>query len=519
MRVLRKFTIAVSLSIWAAMLAGCSLPLLENRTHSVALTTEQAQDTRLGRAIAAQLSAHAGLTGIDPLVDSRAAFAARVNLARAAQRTLDVQYYIWRNDLTGILLLEELHEAADRGVRVRLLLDDNGIPSSLDEILAALDAHPNIEVRLFNPFAIRRPKATGFLPDFSRLNRRMHNKSFTADSAATIIGGRNIGNEYFGATDGVVFADLDVLAVGPAAADVARDFDRYWASASSYPARQILSPAALDRLDALGQRARKLQWDPAAAAYVDAIRETPDVRELLESTLPFEWARTRMISDDPAKVLNRAPPTTLVLSQLREILGDPERELDLVSPYFVPAETGTRYFTQLASSGTRVRVLTNSLEATDVVAVHSGYARRRVELLNAGVELFELRRSPHNSDSNEESTGVLGSSGSSLHAKTFAVDGKRVFVGSLNFDPRSANLNTELGFVIDSPELARRIESIFSTLGPQLAYFVRLDSNGNLYWLEQRGNAVVRHDTEPHSAWTTRLGVWFFSILPIEWLL
>lgn len=511
---------ALWLSIWVVMLTGCSLPVLEKRTQSAALPTAQAHETRLGRAIAAQLSAHAGLTGIDPLADSHAAFAARVNLARAAQRTLDVQYYIWRNDLTGILLLEELREAADRGVRVRLLLDDNGIPSSLDEILAALDAHPAIEVRLFNPFAIRRPKAANFVTDFSRLNRRMHNKSFTADSVATIIGGRNIGDEYFGATDGVVFADLDVLAVGPAAADVARDFDRYWASASSYPATQILRPAGLDQLDLLDQRARALQGDAAAIAYVTAIRETPDVSELLAGSLSFEWASTRMISDDPDKVLNRAPPTTHMLKQLREILGDPRRELDLVSPYFVPTEEGTRYFTQLASSGTRVRVLTNSLEATDVVAVHSGYARRRAELLNSGVELFEVRRrSPDNGDSNEKSPGVFGSSESSLHAKTFAVDADRVFIGSLNFDPRSANLNTELGFVVDSPALATRIESIFSTLAPQLAYTVRLDGNGKLYWLEQRGNDVIRYDTEPHSAWSTRLGVWFYSILPIEWLL
>jgi putative cardiolipin synthase len=441
-----------------------------------------------------------------------------MDLARSAQRSLDVQYYIWRNDLTGTLLLEELREAADRGVRVRLLLDDNGIPSNLDTTLAALDAHPNIEVRLFNPFKIRRPKFIGFLTDFSRLNRRMHNKSFTADGVTTIIGGRNIGDEYFGATDGVVFADLDVLAVGPAATDVASDFDRYWASASSYPVGQILAGAPRDQLEALDRKAVAVQRDPAAVAYTEALQKTTDVRRLLQGTLKLEWAGTRLVSDDPAKGLSSAPPETLVTRQLQEILGVPTRELDLVSPYFVPAEAGTHYFTQLAGQGVTVRVLTNSLEATDIALVHSGYARRRVELLSGGVELFELARFPDNTARHHD-TDSTGSGGSSLHAKTFAVDAERVFVGSLNFDPRSANLNTEMGLVIENPDLAHRIEGVFRSLAPRLAYRAHLDEKGNVYWTRQTGDALVHYDSEPNSTWSTRLAIWFFSILPIEWLL
>lgn len=189
-------------SLVVGALTSCALPSLKNRTQTVALTSAQAQSTSLAEAVASRTAQHPSLAGIDPLPDPHAAFAARMELARAARRTLDVQYYIWRDDLTGTLLLEELHAAADRGVRVRLLLDDDGIPSSLDATLAALDAHPNIEARPFNPFIIRKPKFIGFLTDFSRANRRMHNKSFTADGTATIVGGRNIGDEYFGATDG-----------------------------------------------------------------------------------------------------------------------------------------------------------------------------------------------------------------------------------------------------------------------------------------------------------------------------
>ncbi|PXW28458.1 phospholipase D family protein [Paraburkholderia caballeronis] len=515
----RNARLAAALPLIAALLAGCALPPRDNRTQSVALTPADAQSTPLAKSVADRLARHPGQSGIDPLADARAAFAARMDLAGAAQRTLDVQYYIWRNDLTGTLLLEALHEAADRGVRVRLLLDDNGIPSSLDSTLAALDAHPDIEVRLFNPFVVRRPKMLGFITDFSRANRRMHNKSFTADSTATIVGGRNIGDEYFDATDGVVFADLDVLAVGPIASDTAHDFDRYWASASAYPADRIIAPAAPGDLDVLARRAQAIRTDPAAVAYIDAIRNTPDVRLLLDGTLPFEWAHTQMVSDDPAKGLGLAPKESKILPQLQAVVGRPSRELDLVSPYFVPAEDGTAYFTGLAKSGVTVRVLTNSLEATDVAPVHSGYARRRPDLLRAGVELYEMKRQLGAPGKRDEKIGSFGSSGSSLHAKTFAVDGERVFVGSLNFDPRSANLNTELGFVIDSPTLAKRIEEAFWKVAPQLAYEVKLDDNGRLYWIGRSGDQTIRYDTEPNTTWTMRVGVWFFSILPIEWLL
>src|SRR5690606_16627852 len=243
-----------------AILAGCSLPPQQGRTESRALPAESARQTALGRAVAPLADAHPGLSGIYALADARAAFAARALLLRAAERTLDVQYYIWNDDLTGTLLLEALHDAAERGVRVRLLLDDNGI-AGLDALLAALNSRPSIEVRLFNPFLTRRFKALGYLTDFSRANRRMHNKSFTVDNQATIVGGRNIGDEYFGATEGVLFADLDVLAIGPVVQEVSRDFDRYWASASSYPAELILPAASAGQLDELHSMASRIEQD------------------------------------------------------------------------------------------------------------------------------------------------------------------------------------------------------------------------------------------------------------------
>jgi putative cardiolipin synthase len=251
--------------------------------------------TRPGRAIAPLVQAHPGLSGVFALPDGRDAFAARVLLADAAERTLDARYYIWQNDLSGGLLFDALRRAADRGVRVRLLLDDNDT-AGLDSLLAALDAHPNIKVRLFNPFKVRRWRVLGYLTDFARLNRRMHNKSFTADNQATIIGGRNVGDEYFDAGQGVSFADLDVLAVGPVVAEVARDFDRYWASPSACAADRVLPPideASAAGLEAASSRAER---GPAAQAYTQALASSPFVQTLLTGQLPLEWAVTRMVS-------------------------------------------------------------------------------------------------------------------------------------------------------------------------------------------------------------------------------
>lgn len=502
----------------AALLGGCALPSQEGRNASASLPPAEAGATALGQAIAPRVAQHPGLAGIHPLADAYDAFAARMLLARAAQRTLDVQYYIWHGDMTGTLLFEALHQAADRGVRVRLLLDDNGT-SGLDATLAALAQHPNIEVRLFNPFVVRRPKAIGYLTDFKRLNRRMHNKSFTADNQATILGGRNIGDEYFGATEGVLFADLDVLAVGPVVQDVSSDFDRYWNSISAYPVERLLPAAPAGELDRLARSAQGVERDPKADAYMQALARTPLVHQLLQGNLPLEWSPARMVSDDPAKVLDQARPYGLVAHQLKEIIGEPQSHLELVSPYFVPTAEGTAAFAQMAGRGVRVRVLTNSLEATDVSVVHSGYAKRREALLASGVQLFEMRRAGDEVQ-RHRGLGPFGSSGSSLHAKTFAVDDHRVFVGSFNFDPRSAHLNTELGLVIDSPPLARAISHTFDTRIPADAYHVLLDEHGRLYWLEPTPDGgFIRHDSEPGASLWQRLSVWFLSLLPLEPLL
>lgn len=507
--------VVLLLGVGLLVLGRCNrLPPLGKREGSIAVTDTGA--TRLGKAVAPLVAAHPGYAGIYPLRDARDAFAARSLLASAAERTLDVQYYIWRNDMSGALLFKALLDAAERGVRVRLLLDDNNT-SGLDPILAALDAHARIEVRLFNPFVIRRPRALGYLTDFPRLNRRMHNKSFTADNQVTIVGGRNVGDEYFGATDGVLFSDLDVIAVGPVVQETSADFDRYWASQSAYPSHLILPPIHAPRIAEVMAATERVERDPAAVAYMNAVYTSPFVRELIGGTLPLEWGPARMISDDPAKGLGRAARKDLLVEKMKRIFGQPSTRVGLISPYFVPAQSGVELFTGWTRSGIKVRILTNSLEATDVAAVHAGYARRRKALLAAGVTLYELRRSPGARPA--PGSGPFGSSGSSLHAKTFAVDGARAFVGSFNFDPRSADLNTEMGFVIDCPSLARRVETAFDESIPFNSYEVRLSDTGTLYWLERHDGKLLRHDTEPGTTFLKRAGVWFLCLLPIEWLL
>lgn len=475
--------------------------------------------TRLGRAVAEQTTNHPGLSGIVPLENPLDAFVARALLAEASDTSLDVQYYIWRDDITGKLLLYSLYRAAERGVRVRLLLDDNGI-AGMDDSLAALNHHDNVEVRLFNPFVIRSSRALGFLTDFGRLNHRMHNKSFTADNQATIIGGRNIADEYFGVGSGALFADLDVLAIGPVVDRVSQDFDRYWASQSSYPVDRLLSAASDEDLNALEISLAAVEQNAEAQRFVAALHNSDFLKALLDGEVSFVWAPVEMVSDDPAKAQGLEEEQGLLSQQLALALGEPQKTATLVSPYFVPGNPGVELFRDLEKAGVEVRILTNSLEANDVALVHSGYAKYREALLKAGVELFELRKFRSESEGEKPRPGgIIGSSAASLHAKTFAVDGETLFVGSFNFDPRSANLNTELGFLIKSPELANALESAFPEQVRLAAYEVVLDEEGELRWLEFNGAETVEHRHEPNIGPFKRALVYLLSLLPVEPLL
>ncbi len=515
---LRARWLALVLPALVAVLQGCaSLPPPAVREPVTAL--QDTDDTPLARVWQRAPADLEGKTNaaVGRLPDARDAFAARVLLARAAQRSLDVQYYIWRDDVTGRLLLRELRLAADRGVRVRLLLDDNNT-KGLDATLVALDALPHVEVRLVNPFAHRRYRFVDYATDFPRVNRRMHNKSMTADNQATIVGGRNVGNEYFGAGGGVEFRDLDVIVFGPLVREVSASFDAYWNAAMAYRVRDLVPPLDPQPARALLQRLDDSVADPAAEQYLRAVARTPLVTRLIEGHDGLEWLHTRLVADPPSKLAD-APAQVHLASQLAAAIGEPQTSFDVVSPYFVPGQGGTEQLVDLARRGVSVRVLTNSLAATDVAAVHAGYAKRRHALLAGGVRLYELKPDAAGTTPQDRNGAIGGSSDASLHAKTFAVDGEQVFVGSFNFDPRSVALNTELGIVMHSPTLAHAMAQAFEQTIPANAYELQLDAGGAIVWIERTPAGEHRHASEPGTGALKRFAVGLLALLPIEWLL
>jgi len=507
MLLLKALAVLLMLAAFAIVLARIifALPDVEGRVDHVALSPPE-----YGPLASRAARNRPGLTGVAPLGNGADAFAARILLANAAVSSIDAQYYIWHGDLTGSLLLDALRRAADRGVRVRLLLDDNGT-YGLDAEIAQLDAYENAEVRLYNPFNLRRLKILSYGFDFFRLNRRMHNKSFTVDGLATIVGGRNIGDEYFGIGPTPLFVDLDVLAVGEIVPEVAADFDRYWASPSVHPAGSIVEAADGDPISD-----RLAHWndDPRFYEYKAILEASDVIASLSKGALDLEWTDAVLVSDDPVKGQGAVPRVDLLTGQLNRAVGAIERRFDGVSPYFVPGAAGVEAFATLEARGVEVRMLTNSLEATDVLPVHAGYAKRREAMLASGVTLYELRSlaTPDTPDD----LGIFGSSGASLHAKTFAVDGERIFIGSFNFDPRSVQLNTEMGLLIDSKTLANGLHAAFDDGFSGLAWRIEVQ-NDKLAWVDPAAGTVTTD--EPGSSTFRNLALKVVGWLPVEWLL
>ncbi|WP_127595824.1 phospholipase D family protein [Nitratireductor alexandrii] len=512
---LLKWLLGVSASLGLLIVSArllLPLPDLQARTPSTAIPLSK--ETAWGRGLAASVRDHPEKSGVLPLATGHEALASRLLLTAQAERSLDVQYYIWHDDVSGRLLLRALADAARRGVRVRLLLDDNGV-SGMDATLAALNTQDDFEVRLFNPSRVRRLKLAGFVFDFFRMNRRMHNKAFIVDGAAAIIGGRNVGDEYFSIGEQNYFLDLDVLAAGTVVPETAANFDRYWNSQSAYPIDAV-APSADRRLP---------DWltEGGTSPEAEWLKRMPELEEsvagrLNSGDITLEWTDVRLFSDPPSKGLGRAKPGELMISQLGSALGPVRKRLDVISAYFVPGKGGMDYFKSIRNSGTAVTILTNALKSTDVAMVHAGYSKYRRRLLKAGIALYELKPRPGLPDGASE-LSATGSSGSSLHAKTLSVDGQRVFVGSFNFDPRSVHLNCEMGFLIESASMARRIHEAFTRDLAHSAYRVELQ-NGELRWIETGPDGTTTAlDTEPGASLTDRIMVTVFGWLPIEWLL
>jgi putative cardiolipin synthase len=518
----------------ALLLAGCaSLPTDYPRTPSTTLL--DTQGSRLGKVSSRLLAEHAGLSGVLLLPRGTDAFLARLALAEAAEKSLDIQYYIWHRDTSGKLLVASVLRATERGVRVRLLLDDIGTAAD-DRDLLALDSHPNIEVRLFNPVASRSARLLGVLGDFSRANRRMHNKSFTADNQAMIVGGRNVGDEYFEARPDVEFADLDLLAIGPVVGEVSRQFDDYWNSPLAFPIAALAreAPRDEDRQQALAALGEFVQAQKEGS-YAQALRASGLAEGLAGGGLPFSYARVRVVADDPMKILQQSTDAaTHLLPELLPEFKSLAAELVLVSPYFVPGEGGVAKLRSLVERGVKVRVLTNSLAATDVPAVYAGYQPYRRALLEAGVELHEFKPtaarkagklSAAEADDTAAARSLAGSSRASLHAKTLVFDRRALFVGSMNLDPRSVFTNTEIGVVVEHAGLAASQMERLDRQLPEISYRLELAPAGRpggaseIQWIDRQDGAETRYSRSPMTSAWQRLKIWFLSLLPIEPLL
>ena len=516
-----KVRVRLALLTLLPLLAHCAgAPHLEGVEPSQAIPA--ADTSRVDHAVIAELGDHPDESGVRLLEDNALAFAYRAATAEAAGRSLDVQYYIWKDDLTGRLLASELMRAAERGVRVRLLIDDADGRAKHD-IFRIADQHPLIEVRIFNPFYNRYgsiAKIGEFLLRGSRLNRRMHNKAWIVDNRMAILGGRNIGDEYFGASPHSNFADLDVIVTGPIVADVSREFDEYWNSENAVPVSRFDSrepkPGELDNLIRL---ARDYPSTAGDAPYFAALRDERKRAELIrQAPAALKVRDIRLLVDAPTKIgepKQKAEPSR-VLSGLDSTIDQASHETLIISPYFVPGEEGALSLVRDVERGMRVAVLTNSLAATDVAAVHTGYARYRRDLLRGGVELYEMKRKVGDPDARRQ-VSVLGSSGATLHTKAMVIDQRWAFIGSMNIDPRSANLNTEMGVLVDSPELAQQLRRQFElTTSPDLSYHVVLEEHEGLVWYDRVKGKARRTENEPDASILERMGVTLLRLVPIE---
>jgi putative cardiolipin synthase len=474
----------------------------------------ETDDTQLGRETALLTEPHGGLSGFQLQSDGLEALASRLVLADLAERSIDVQYYLITDDQVGLVFLDSLLRAADRGVRVRVLLDDI-LTGGYDKAMVALDSHPNFEVRIFNPFTSRGSRVRDGLFDFARVNRRMHNKSFTIDNQVTIIGGRNIADEYFAAHHSQNFGDADVLCVGSVVGEVSSMFDEYWNSRWAAPlemfAKMPADPAA--KLVEVREHLVKNRRAVADSVYGYAVRQD-GYRFLTEQRGDFHWAPHELVVDPLSKTEGK--DFTVhdgIVGRLAEVVAKAEHDLVVVSPYFVPLQTGVEYFQSLIDRGLRVRVVTNSLAANNHGIVHSGYIPYRKALLRMGVELYEVRG---NADILGVDRGGSGAALATLHTKAFLVDHDVLFLGSFNWDPRSALLNTEMGIVIHSPDVADSAWGMLDRGLGRSCYRLELDERDKVRWVDESGDEPVVWTHEPEVGWWRRTMVNLGRLLPIR---
>ena len=515
---IKPFTHAVMFSLALITLTGCSLPM--NQSNKQPPIQIHAEHWLNGSNVDTQMSQ--GLTAYLALDDAFSSIASRLHLINKAKYNIDLQYYIWENDSIGHLMLAELLKAADRGVKVRLLIDDqNG--TKLDATLKQLAAHPNFEIKLFNPYKFRKLRVIDYAFRLKHINHRMHNKLIIADGAIAVTGGRNISREYFDASDNFQFTDMDILFYGTAVQHANDVFHEFWNDNLSYSVPQLLGNGNQEQLSKLRQ------YYELTALQKDQLKKRIELAEKqINKHLkdrPINWAKAHFIADSPNKIRGEATHDQLIYSQMLNIMGEPKQHLELVSAYFVPTRKGTDYLVNLSKNDVRIRILTNSFLANDIAVVHAFYQKYRHDLLQNGIKLYEFKPYIERNKRTwyEVVTGNVipakGKNTSSLHAKFFDIDGM-VFIGSFNFDPRSANLNSEVGLVVESDVLQKYISRSLDQYLPQIAYELKLNKQGEIIWLDQhKDGSIVEYKHDPETTKFQRFAMQAVSYLPIEWMM
>ena len=517
----------LSAAVATLILAGCSSLPVVDRTSIASEAIALSKETTLGRIASAYRPAE-DQSGFRLMPLGTFSLDTRVQLARRAEVSIDVQYYHFEMDETGRWLLRALRDAANRGVRVRLLIDDF-YTGGQDEYFLALAAHKNVEVRIFNPFMRLRGRgqAERFLAsvgEWGRVNHRMHNKLFVADGAMAVIGGRNVANEYFLRSTGENFIDVDAFTVGFVIGPLQGSFDRYWNSDPVYPIHSVTrSPRGDTELrawfdDATGKEKTP---PPAPLPATDILGYGPIADDLDDGKLGLHWAEAYVFADHPDKPFDGEAGGELLETSVTynafEALRKASKELVLSSPYLVPGKVGMELLRELRSKGVKITLMTNSLGSTDEPIVHAGYTQYREPMLELGIDLYEISSSRVKRN---RRLNLFGSSLGRLHAKVAAIDRKTIFVGSMNFDPRSATINTELGAIIESPALARELIRIIDIDRLQSAYRVKLAPDGNgCTWHSTEDDKDVVITEEPDSSAWTRFKLWMLRPFVPESLL
>lgn len=526
---LRKHRPGIWLVAFSVMLlsACATMPPGANYPKIASTALAHPEETAIGRKIGPRAIAHPGLSGFRLFASGSEAFALRVQMADSAQRTLDVQYFIFKDDDTGKLLMSAMLRAASRGVRVRVLMDDTEARGQDDRVVL-LAGYPNIEVRLYNPYYYRGPitllRAAEFVLTMSRLDYRMHNKLFVVDNAIGVVGGRNVGDEYFDTGDERQFGDYDVLAIGPIVRDLSKSFDAYWSSSLSIPVRALYGNVPTGpKLEQMEQQLAEHRSDMHDSDEERAIRTGNPLASLLDNDTGVVWAKAEVLADSPDKagVEGGDEIGALFRRRLLRAAADVKEDLLIVSPYFIPGAKGEALLKKLRARGVRVRVLTNSLLSTDVLAVHAGYRRFRVPLLEAGVQLYEVKPLPGKPHPRGGLLKTPSSGQFSLHAKAYVFDRNRIFIGSANFDRRSLHLNTEIGLMIDSSELAQQVITRFDTIAnPANSFVLALEDDGNgshhVVWKSVKDGKPIVYETEPGDDRWLALEVDLYGLLPLD---